>query len=243
MADGPVSDGPLLEIRTLSCSIKTFQILHSVELQAREGQTTVILGRNGAGKTTTLRSVMGFVTQLEGSIRFRGDELIGRRTHEIARRGLSYVPENRGIFPDLTVEENLMVSAPRGPIWDSTLDLFPVIRERLGSKAGQLSGGQQQMLSVSRALLREPTLLILDEPSKGLAPMIIDELIEKLRSLQSHTSILLVEQNLKLARALGQHFVMLDDGYTVASGTLEELEKEGAAERFLTLTGMERGRP
>jgi branched-chain amino acid transport system ATP-binding protein len=242
MSDGPVSDGPLLEISKLSASIETFQILHCVELQAREGQTTVILGRNGAGKTTTLRSVMGFVTQLEGSIRFQGHELIGCRTHEIARRGLSYVPGNRGIFPDLTVEENLMVSAPRGPIWDRTLDLFPVIRERLGSKAGQLSGGQQQMLSVSRALLREPTLLILDEPSKGLAPLIIDELIEKLRSLQSHTSILLVEQNLKLARALGQHFVMLDDGYTVAAGTLEEIEKEGAAERFLTLTGMEGGK-
>jgi len=234
-------DAQLLEIRGLRASIETFQILHNVDVDAREGETTVILGRNGAGKTTTLRSVLGFLDQVEGSIRFQGRELVGMRTHQIAGAGIGYVPENRGMFPDLTVEENLLVSAPRGPVWDQVLDMFPVVRDRLKSKAGQLSGGQQQMLSISRALLREPTLLILDEPSKGLAPLIIDELIGTLRGLQSHTSILLVEQNLKMARALGQHFVMLDDGYSVASGTLEEIESEGAAERFLTLTGMERG--
>ena len=233
---------PILEVTGLRAAIETFQILHNVEVEAHEGRTTVILGRNGAGKTTTLRSIMGFIHQLEGSIRFRGEELIGRSTHQIAGMGLGYVPEHRGMFPDLTVEENLLVSAPRGPSWDRVLELFPVVGDRLKSKAGQLSGGQQQMLSVSRALLREPTLLLLDEPSKGLAPMIIDELIETLRALQSHTTILLVEQNLKMARALGQQFVMLDDGHSVASGTLEEIEKEGHAERFLTLTGMEGGK-
>lgn len=237
-----MSDQPILEITGLRAAIETFQILHRVDLQAHESQTTVILGRNGAGKTTTLRSVMGFIHQLEGSIRFRGEELIGHPTHEIAGLGLGYVPENRGMFPDLTVEENLLVSAPRGPAWDRVLELFPVVRDRLKSKAGQLSGGQQQMLSVSRALLREPKLLLLDEPSKGLAPLIIDELIETLLALQSQTTILLVEQNLKMARALGQHFVILDDGYSVASGTLEEIEKEGHAERFLTLTGVQGGK-
>jgi len=229
----------MLEVSGLKADIETFQILHRVEFQAREHQTTVILGRNGAGKTTTLRSVMGFLDRIEGSIRFQGEELTGRSPHEIAGLGLGYVPENRGIFSDLTVEENLLVSAPRGPVWDRVLELFPVVRDRLSSKAGQLSGGQQQMLSVSRALLREPTLLLLDEPSKGLAPLIIDELIETLKSLQSQTSIVLVEQNLKMARSLGHHFVMLDDGLSVATGTLEEIEREGAAERFLTLTGME----
>jgi branched-chain amino acid transport system ATP-binding protein len=233
-----VPDTPLLAVRDLHASIGPFRILEGVGFELREGETLVVLGRNGAGKTTTLRSIMGFLAGLRGSIRLGDRELAGLAPDEIARLGVGYVPEDRGIFHTLTVEENLRVAAPRGPAWDGVLDRFPAVGERLGANAGQLSGGQQQMLSIARALLRRPRLLLLDEPSTGLAPAVIAELIETLRALQDGTTLLLVEQNLQVARELAHRFVILEEGRTAAAGAVAELRDDSTlAERFLTLPG------
>jgi branched-chain amino acid transport system ATP-binding protein len=233
-----VLEGPLLALRGLGASIGPYQILEGVDLEVQEGETLVLLGRNGAGKTTTLRSIMGFVEAIGGSIELDGEELSGLAVHEVAARGVGYVPEDRGIFGGLTVEENLRVAGTSGAAWDRVLAGFPVLRERLGARAGQLSGGQQQMLSVARALLREPRLMLLDEPSTGLAPAVIAELVETLRDLQSGMTLLLVEQNVQVARELGRRFTILEEGRTVASGPMSELTDDSSlTERFLALPG------
>ena len=233
-------DAPLLAVRGLKASIGPFRILEGVDLELREGETLVLLGRNGAGKTTTLRSIMGFLEAVDGSIELDGEEISGLSVDQVARRGVGYVPEDRGIFSTLTVDENLRVAAPPGPVWERVLDSFPVVRERLGTRAGELSGGQQQMLAVARALLREPRLLLLDEPSAGLAPAVITELVATLRALQSGMTVLLVEQNLPVARELGQRFTILEEGRTVASGPMRELSDDSSlTERFLALGGAE----
>jgi branched-chain amino acid transport system ATP-binding protein len=231
-----VPESSLLAVRGLQASIGPFHILEGVDLDVREGETLVLMGRNGAGKTTTLRSIMGFLVAVGGSIELDGTELVGLSVDEVARRGVGYVSEDRGIFRTLTVEENLRVAAPRGPVWDRVLEGFPAVRDRLSSRAGELSGGQQQMLSLARALLRQPRLLLLDEPSTGLAPTVIAELVETLRGMQADMTLLLVEQNLQVARELGHRFVILEEGRTVASGPMEEL-REGSSltERFLAL--------
>jgi branched-chain amino acid transport system ATP-binding protein len=237
-----VPDAPLLAVRGLRASIGPFRILEGVDLEVGEGETLVVLGRNGAGKTTTLRTIMGFVPAAGGSIELDGDEISGVPVDEVARRGVGYVPEDRGIFGTLTVEENLRVAAPPGPVWERVLDGFPAVRERLDARAGQLSGGQQQMLSVARALLREPRLLLLDEPSTGLAPSVIKDLIDTLRELQTGMTLVLVEQNLQVARALGRRFTILEEGRTVAAGPMDELRDDSSlTERFLALPGA--GRP
>jgi branched-chain amino acid transport system ATP-binding protein len=235
-----VPDVPLLAVRGLQASIGPFHILEGVDFELHKGETLVLLGRNGAGKTTTLRSIIGFLDAIGGSIQLDGEEISGLSVDEVARRGVGYVPEDRGIFATLTVEENLRVATPPGPVWDRVLDSFPVVRERLRARAGELSGGQQQMLSVARALLREPRLLLLDEPSTGLAPKVITELVETLRALQTGMTLLLVEQNLHVARELGQRFAILDEGRTVASGPMRELTDDSSlTERFLALPGAE----
>jgi branched-chain amino acid transport system ATP-binding protein len=233
-----VPETSLLAVRGLEASIGPFHILEGVDLEVRGGETLVLMGRNGAGKTTTLRSIMGFLVDVAGSIELDGTQLVGLSVDEVARRGVGYVSEDRGIFRTLTVEENLRVAAAPGPVWDRVLEGFPTVRERLASKAGQLSGGQQQMLSLARALLRQPRLLLLDEPSTGLAPTVIAELIETMRGLQAEMTLLLVEQNLHVARELGHRFVILEEGRTVASGQVEELREGGSlTERFLALPG------
>jgi branched-chain amino acid transport system ATP-binding protein len=233
-----VAERPLLSMRGLRAAIGPFRILEQVDLEVHESETLVLLGRNGAGKTTTLRSIMGFLEAVGGTIELAGEEIRGLGVDEVARRGVAYVPEDRGIFATLTVEENLRVAARPGPVWDRVLDGFPVVRERLGARAGDLSGGQQQMLSVARALLREPRLLLLDEPSTGLAPTVITELVETLRALQSGMTLLLVEQNLQFARELGRRFVILEEGRTVASGPMSELTDDSSlTERYLALPG------
>ncbi len=212
--------------------IGAYHILHGVDLVVPEGQVTMLLGRNGAGKTTTLRTIMGLWRASAGSVRFRGQAIEGRATPDIATAGIAYVPENMGIFSDLTVQEN-MVLAARGARGARELDgarlewifgHFPALKTFWLHPAGKLSGGQKQMLAVARAICEPRALLLIDEPSKGLAPAIVRNLVTALRELKAQkTTILLVEQNVMMAQALGDQVAVMDDGRVVHSGRMAEL--------------------
>ena len=232
----------LLELKGVHTHIGAYHILHGVDLAVPVGQVTMLLGRNGAGKTTTLRTVMGLWPASQGEIRFRGERLNGRPTPDIAAGGIAYVPENMGIFSDLTVKEN-MVLAARSARHEGELDkarlawifgLFPALQKFWLYPAGKLSGGQKQMLAVARAICEPRALLLIDEPSKGLAPSIIQNLISAFRELKSQqTTILLVEQNFMMARALGDRVAVMDDGRVVHAGAMAELAADAALQQRL----------
>ncbi|MDP3086508.1 MAG: ABC transporter ATP-binding protein, partial [Rubrivivax sp.] len=206
------------------------------------GEVTMLLGRNGAGKTTTLRTVMGLWPASGGSIRFKGEAIHTLPTPEIAQRGVAYVPESMGFFGDLTVQEN-MVLAARGAAHADAIDkarlswifgLFPALQKFWLYPAGKLSGGQKQMLAVARAIIEPRELLLIDEPSKGLAPSIIQNLISAFRELKSQrTTLLLVEQNFQMACALGDHVAVMDDGRVVHAGAMAELAQDAALQQRL----------
>ena len=209
-------------------------ILQGTSLQVEQGSVVALLGRNGAGKTTTLKSIMGLVTPRRGQVFFRGQPITGQRPHAIARRGISYLPETRGIFPSLTVLENLALVAGRrsGP-WnlERVLELFPVLRARGGNGGHQLSGGEQQMLAIARSLLLNPDLLILDEPTEGLAPIIVQEIQQHLRALKdSGLTILLVEQNYHFATDLADQVYVLGRGQVRWQGTAGALSVEAGVQ-------------
>jgi branched-chain amino acid transport system ATP-binding protein len=208
-------------------------ILQGVSLRIRPDAVTVLLGRNGAGKTTTMRTIMGLVHPERGTVRFAGRAIHERPPYEIARLGIGYVPEGQGIFATLTVEENLRVAAlaedaPSRERLRQALDLFPDLDRYRHSRAGTLSGGQKQMLSIARAFLNPNRLLLIDEPSKGLAPIVVEHLIEALRAMKRHATVLLVEQNFAMARALGDEFYLIDDGRTVHHGPMAALVADHA---------------
>jgi len=237
---------PLLQLDGVHTHIGAYHILHGVDLQVVKGELTVLLGRNGAGKTTTLRTIMGLWPASSGSIRFDGGEIGAATTPEIAHRGISYVPENMGIFGDLTVREN-MVLAARGAKRIEDVDaarldwvfgLFPALKRFWQHPAGLLSGGQKQMLAVARAIIEPRQLLLIDEPSKGLAPAIIQNMISAFRELkQTDTTILLVEQNFNFARQLGDKVAVMDGGRIVHAGPMAELaDDEGLQQRLLGLS-------
>ncbi|HRP30206.1 MAG TPA: ABC transporter ATP-binding protein, partial [Burkholderiaceae bacterium] len=210
------------------------------------GEVTMLLGRNGAGKTTTLRTIMGLWQASAGEISFRGEAIHGRATPDIAQAGIAYVPESMGIFADLTVQENMVLaarSAPYAGALDAArlawiFDLFPALRKFWLYPAGKLSGGQKQMLAVARAICEPRALVLIDEPSKGLAPAIIQNLIGALRELKAQrTTILLVEQNFPMACALGDSVAVMDDGRVVHRGSMRELaEDEALQQRLLGLS-------
>jgi branched-chain amino acid transport system ATP-binding protein len=236
----------LLELSGVHTHIGAYHILHGVDLVVPEGQVTMLLGRNGAGKTTTLRTVMGLWAASRGSISFKGQRIEGQPTPEIASQGIAYVPENMGIFTDLTVQEN-MVLAARGARNVRELDrarldwifsLFPALKKFWLYPAGKLSGGQKQMLAVARAICEPRALILIDEPSKGLAPSIIQNLITAFRELKAHqTTILLVEQNFMMAKALGDHVAVMDNGRVVHSGAMAELAADASLQqRLLSLS-------
>ena len=236
----------LLELNGVHTHIGAYHILHGVDLTVPEGQVTMLLGRNGAGKTTTLRTVMGLWAASQGSISFKGQRIEGRPTPEIASQGIAYVPENMGIFTDLTVQEN-MVLAARSARNEHELDrtrlewifgLFPALKKFWLYPAGKLSGGQKQMLAVARAICEPRALILIDEPSKGLAPSIIQNLISAFRELKSQkTTILLVEQNFMMAKALGDQVAVMDNGRVVHSGAMAELATdESLQQRLLGLS-------
>jgi branched-chain amino acid transport system ATP-binding protein len=204
---------PFLQVADLHAWYGESHVLHGVDFEVRAGEVVTLLGRNGAGKTTTLKSVMGIVPWRTGSVRFRGEELIDRPSNLIARRGLAFCPEERGIFASLTVEENLLlppVVQPGGLGLDAIYELFPNLRERGRSQGTKLSGGEQQMLAIGRILRTGARLLLLDEPTEGLAPVIVQQIRATIRRLKAQGfTILLVEQNFRFAATVAdRHYVM-----------------------------------
>lgn len=217
----------LLTIDGIHTFIGQFHILQGVSVSVPRGSISVMLGRNGAGKTTTLKSVMGIYKPTSGDIRFDGKSLVGMSPHQVARLGIGYVPEHRAIFKELTVRENLVLAERQRGDFDRSADLifelFPDLKRLITLPGGNLSGGQQQMLSVARALVPDNRLLLIDEPSEGLAPVIIDQLMEAIRRLSEKTTILLVEQNFRVASKLADRYTILDDGHSVQDGAMNTL--------------------
>lgn len=212
----------MLQIDNLHTYYDSIQALRGVSIQVQAGQIVTLIGANGAGKTTLLRSISGMIAPAEGTIAYQGQRIEGSSPHKIVRMGICQVPEGRGIFPDLTVWENLRMGAytvrDKKQIEDRIEDalvMFPRLRERITQSAGTMSGGEQQMLAVARALVLRPTLLMLDEPSLGLAPLLVDQLFAKIQEInEAGTTILLVEQNAKRALALA------DEGYVLRTGEI-----------------------
>jgi len=206
---------PLLEVKDLDAWYGEAQALHRVSLRVERGECVALLGRNGAGKTTTLRSIMGVLRKKRGEIRFEGQDITRLSSHQIARRGISWVPEERAIFATLTVAENLELPPPWRSGWSIARcqEAFPALRERGEHSGAKLSGGEQQMLAIARVLRAGPTLLLLDEPSEGLAPVVVQQIGRILRELkQNGQSMLLVESNLHFALSLADRHVLIVDG-------------------------------
>jgi branched-chain amino acid transport system ATP-binding protein len=231
--------GALLEVSGLKAFYGPSPVLHGLDFSIVEGGITTILGANGAGKTTTLRAVCGMV-RIEGEINFAGARIDGVATEDIVRRGIAHVPDGRGTFVNLTVEENLRLGAyTRGDRagvradFERVYDYFPRLAERRLQQAGTLSGGEQQMLALSRALMLRPKLLLLDEPSFGLAPLVVQDLFRIMRVInaEDHVSMLLVEQNASLALDLADHAYLIETGHLVIAGTSAELRKDEAIRR------------
>ena len=220
----------LLQLSGVQAYYGKSHILHGVDMNVRAGEIVSLLGRNGSGRSTTVKSIMGLVAA-EGSIRLRDQEILGQRTFNIAHRGIGYVPENRDIFPKLTVEQNLQLGEKRGakkPRWsfDDMYRLFPRLKEREHTEAGVLSGGEQQMLTLCRTLMGDPDLIMIDEPTEGLAPKIVELVGEYLQELRRRgVSVLLVEQKLTIALQISERCYVMGHGSIVFEGTPDDLRK------------------
>ncbi|MFS0674469.1 ABC transporter ATP-binding protein [Ornithinibacillus sp. 179-J 7C1 HS] len=223
----------LLKLSQVEAFIQQFHILHDISFEVPKGEVTVLLGRNGAGKTTTLRTIMGLNPVSKGSITFKDEDIPNLKPHLIANKGIGYVPEDQGIFEDLTVGENLRVAMKREDEETTErlewiLQLFPDLKKFWKKPGGQLSGGQKQMLAIARAYVNENDLLLIDEPSKGLAPIIVEKVMETILQMKEKTTILLVEQNFMMASKIGDQFYIIDDGQTVHNGLMGELKEDKA---------------
>lgn len=229
---------PLLEVKGIHTFINQFHILEGVDVSVYPGEIVVLLGRNGAGKTTTLRSIMGLADVRHGEITFESRPITRMRPYKVAQLGIGYVPENRAIFTDLSVLENLKIAERKTGDLDQRIDfiysIFPDLKRLSHLGGGQLSGGQQQMLAVARALVPENTLLLIDEPSEGLAPVLIEQMMGAIRQLSDHTTILLVEQNFRMASRLANRFVIIEEGKSVVAGEMAELvDNEALINKYL----------
>lgn len=229
---------PLLEVQGIHTFIGQFHILEGVDVAVPQGTITVLLGRNGAGKTTTLKSILGLTPPRSGEVRFSGVEIAGRRPYDIAAMGIGFVPEHRAIFRDLSVAENLRIAERRRGDFarkeELIFALFPDLKRLIHLPGTNLSGGQQQMLAVARALVPDNRLLLIDEPSEGLAPVIIEQMITAIRELSVETTVLLVEQNFLVASQLAERYVIIEEGKSVQAGLMADLvEDKATIQRYL----------
>ena len=228
----------LLEIRDLNVHLGESHILQGLSFEVPEGGVTALLGRNGAGKTTTIKALLALVPR-SGSISYAGTDTARLPTHAIVRLGVGYVPEDREVFADLTVTENLALAErdPK-PRYDLVYELFPELEQRGAQRAGSLSGGQQQMLAIGRALLNLNRIILVDEPTKGLSPLMVTKAVDALRRASESSTVLLVEQNLQVARSLADKVVVLDQGQVVYDGSVATLLADpGLAQRYLGVGG------
>jgi branched-chain amino acid transport system ATP-binding protein len=231
----------MLKVNGIDCYYGKSHVLHQATLEVREGELVGLVGRNGVGKTTTLKAIMGMVPPAKGDIQFLGISLSGLPNYKIPRQGIAYVPQGRHLFPKLTVRENLQIPIVQGELDSSKLEeifgYFPRLKERLQQKAGTLSGGEQQMLAVGRALITKPKLILLDEPTEGLMPLLVKLISETVQSINKRgTAILLVEQNLKTLKDICDRIYIMEKGAVVYEGSAEELEAApDIQERYLSV--------
>lgn len=228
----------ILDVQNIHTFIGQYHILQGVDVRVPKGSITALLGRNGAGKTTTLKSIIGLVAPREGKVIFDDAEVQGRRPFEIAALGIGFVPEHRAIFRDLTVEENLKLAERNKDDYlrkkEFIFNLFPDLLRLIALPGTSLSGGQQQMLAIARALVPNNKLLLIDEPSEGLAPVIIEHMMSAIRELSKESTIVLVEQNFLVASQLAEYYVIIEEGRSVQSGKMKDLVNDKAAiHRFL----------
>lgn len=223
----------ILDVQGIHTFIGQYHILQGVNARVPKGSITALLGRNGAGKTTTLKSILGLTTPREGKVIFDGREVQGMRPFEIACMGIGFVPEHRAIFRDLTVEENLkLAERAKGDYLrkkDFIFDLFPDLQRLIALPGTSLSGGQQQMLAIARALVADNKLLLIDEPSEGLAPVIIENMMSAIRELSKESTIVLVEQNFLVASQLAEYYVIIEEGRSMQEGKMKDLVNDKAA--------------
>lgn len=226
-----------LQVKDLHVTINGSHILQGVDFEVPENKVTALLGRNGVGKSTTLKAIMG-LHESTGSINFGGTEVIGKLTHKIVHLGMGYVPEDREIFAGLTVKENLTIAErDEKPNYELVYSLFPELLTRTNQRAGTLSGGQQQMVAIARALLNQNKILIIDEPTKGLAPKLVSEVADALAHVADQSTMLLVEQNLALVKAIAQNIIVMDQGRVVFTGSPENLHDENFVKSMLGVSG------
>ena len=238
-----MSAEPVIQVEGLDVYYGTSQILFGVGLSVRQGETMALLGRNGAGKSTTIKAIMGLAPARRGQVRLGGTVVSGLKPHHVARAGLGFVPEDRQIFPDHTVEDNLIIGRKKGPDGQDEwpvkriYDVFPLLEPLRHRIAGRLSGGEQQMLAIARTLMGNPALLLLDEPSEGLAPIIVQRIGELLRQLRgTGATVLIAEQNMHFCLGLASHVTIIDKGQIVYSATIEDLKgNDNIRQRYLAL--------
>ena len=228
----------ILTVEGIQTYIGQFHILEGVSMSVPRESITVLLGRNGAGKTTTLKSILGLTPPSEGRVVFKGNDIQGKRAYDVAAMGIGYVPEHRAIFRNLSVGENLKIAERKNGDLERRsgfiFDLFPDLKRLYHLPGDHLSGGQQQMLAVARALVPDNQLLLIDEPSSGLAPLLIEQVMDAIRELSASTTVLLVEQNFLMASQLGETYYIIDEGRTVHHGAMEELvEDEALIQQYL----------
>jgi branched-chain amino acid transport system ATP-binding protein len=242
LAAGQKANETILKVEDVHTFIGHHHILQGLSFEARADAVTVLIGRNGAGKSTTLRTVMGLWPPSQGIIQYNGQQIQKKKPYEIARLGIGFVPEDMGIFGGLTVEENMRVAMlaedeATGRRLEWTLGMFRDLKNFWRAQAGILSGGQKQMLAIARAIVNQTSLLLIDEPSKGLAPIIVEALIEAVNQIKEHSVVVLVEQNFYMASRVGDYFYIMDDGKAVHSGKMAELvDNDELKSRYLGIS-------
>lgn len=240
---GSKEAGPILSVEKIDVFYGASQILFGVDLEVRRGRTLALLGRNGAGKSTTLKAIAGIAPPSSGAVRYEGQDLSRAQSYTISRTGIGYVPEDRQVFPDHTVDDNLMIGEKAGPggeqSWtrDTVYEVFPILAGMRDRLAGLLSGGEQQMLTIARTLMGNPSVLLLDEPSEGLAPIIVQEIGRLIRRLREMgVTIVLAEQNMHFCLGISEDAAVIDNGHIVWTSTIDELrDNEDVTRKYLAI--------